>query len=81
MNGLDYPGHRAWAGYAFEEVCLAHIREICQALGIAGIQTSSSSWVSKDAQTDLVIDRMVNLSEVLPSPEIEPECSTYRRII
>jgi len=61
----------AWSGYAFEQVCQWHIRQIKDALGIAGILTSVSSWRSEKsdpgAQIDLVIDRSdgtINLCEI-----------------
>ena len=67
----DNAGHRAWSGYAFEQVCLAHINEIKKALGISGIHTDTSSWISsgaeKGAQIDLVIDRadrVINICEI-----------------
>lgn len=63
--------HRAWSGYAFEMLCLCHIRQIKKALGISGIQSLVSSWRSETseegAQIDLVIDRKdqtVNLCEM-----------------
>jgi len=71
MNAIDNPSQRAWAGYAFEQVCLAHIPQIKKALGISGVISHTSSWKStqseKGAQVDLVIDRrdqVVNLCEV-----------------
>ena len=71
INGLDSPEQRAWSGYAFEQVCLAHIREIKQALGISGVQTTTSSWIKTGAgpnvQIDLVIDRrdhVINICEM-----------------
>jgi len=67
----DNAGHRAWSGYAFEQVCFAHIREIKKALGISGVHADISSWASrsdgKGAQIDLVIDRadrVINLCEI-----------------
>lgn len=70
-NAIDHPSHRAWAGYAFEQVCLTHIPQIKKALGISGILSHTSSWRSTQsengAQVDLVIDRrdqVVNLCEV-----------------
>lgn len=58
---IDSPKHRAWSGYAFEQVCMSHIYQIKKALGISGIETHTSSWKStksqKGAQIDLVIDR------------------------
>ncbi|WP_317897814.1 ATP-binding protein [Aurantibacillus circumpalustris] len=68
---IDHPTQRAWSGYAFEQVCLAHILQIKQALGISGVETQVSSWktlLEKDgAQIDLVIDRrdgVINLCEM-----------------
>jgi len=55
------PAHSAWSGYAFELVCLLHLPQLRQGLGISGVLTESSSWRSKKAnpgvQIDLVIDR------------------------
>jgi len=52
-------------------VCLAHIPQIKKALGISGVQTVTSSWISrneqKGAQVDLVIDRrdqVINICEM-----------------
>lgn len=68
---IDHPRHRAWSGYAFEQVCLAHIAQINYALGISGVETTTSSWKSagksNGAQVDLVIDRrdnVINLCEM-----------------
>ena len=76
LKMIDSPKHRAWSGYAFEQVCLAHIPEIKKALGISGIETNTSSWrssQSKDgAQIDLVIDRrdgVINVCEMKFSME------------
>jgi uncharacterized protein len=70
LNGLDSPKQRAWAGYAFEQVCFAHLKEIKKALGISGVQTNISSWTGKThqngAQIDLIIERrdgVINLCE------------------
>ncbi|MBR5720081.1 MAG: AAA family ATPase [Bacteroidales bacterium] len=41
----------AWAGYAFEQVCLHHIGQIRHALGIPGILTNTCTW-SLTKQTD-----------------------------
>ena len=67
----DNAGHRAWSGISFERLCLAHAGQIIKALGISGIQTNVSSWVSRKnsggAQIDLVIDRadrVINLCEI-----------------
>ncbi|MBL7813504.1 MAG: ATP-binding protein [Saprospiraceae bacterium] len=61
LNGLDKPEIRSWSGYAFEQICLSHIKQIKRALGISGIQTQSSAWLGQyegeKAQIDLLIDR------------------------
>ena len=71
LNSLDNPEIRTWSGYAFEQVCLMHLDQIKQALGISGILTRSSAWIGetegKKAQIDLVIDRrdqVINLCEM-----------------
>lgn len=67
LNAHESPIYRTWSGYAFEMVCLHHIREIKQALGISGVQTSIASWHTTKAQIDLVIDRkdqVINLCEM-----------------
>ncbi|MDV0444695.1 hypothetical protein MmiAt1_02300 [Methanimicrococcus sp. At1] len=71
MNSIDSAQHRAWSGYAFEQVCLIHTRQIKNKLGISGVLTNISSWRSKNsqsgAQIDMVIDRkddVINLCEM-----------------
>lgn len=68
---IDSPKHRAWSGYAFEQVCLAHLPQIKKALGISGVETATSSWrdtgSANGAQIDLVIDRrdgIINVCEM-----------------
>ena len=70
-NAIDTPSQRAWAGYAFEQVCLAHVPQIKKALGISGIVSEATAWKSTQskngAQIDMVIDRrdqVVNLCEI-----------------
>ncbi len=42
------PARNAWEGLAFERVCFEHIRQIKQALGIAGVATHIYSWWVKE---------------------------------
>lgn len=70
-NTIDSPSHRAWSGYAFEQLCLYHIDEIKKALGIWGVNSEASSWrstkFSSKVQIDLLIDRrdgVINLCEI-----------------
>lgn len=62
----------SWRGYAFENVCFSHIDQIKGALGISGVNTSSSAWSKRGddepgAQIDLLIvrdDNIVNMCEI-----------------
>ena len=72
-NSLNSARYRAWSGYAFEILCLNHIKQIKQVLGISGIQTRACCWFSKEeegckgAQIDLIIDRAdqtINICEM-----------------
>ena len=70
-NLLEDGGRRAWSGYAFELLCLRHLPQIKQKLGISGISTDVFSWRSKasrpGAQVDLLISRrdgVINLCEM-----------------
>ena len=72
LKWADYigtPSHVAWAGYAFELVCLLHIRQIKRALGIENVLSDDYAWKSAEdarpgAQVDLVIDRRDDLVEL-----------------
>jgi hypothetical protein len=68
---IDNAKHRAWSGYAFEQVCMQHAKQIRHKLGISGVVTYSESWRSKKSdpatQIDLLIDRndgIINLCEM-----------------
>lgn len=71
LSAIDTPKYRAWSGYAYEQVCMYHLPQIKQALGISGVFTSISSWRSSTSDTgtqiDLIIDRrdqVINLCEI-----------------
>jgi hypothetical protein len=76
----ETPAYRAWAGYAFESVCLKHARELEVALGIENLVTEVGSWRfvptarstrREGAQVDLLFDRrdgVINLCELKFSP-------------
>lgn len=72
-NIIDSPSRRTWSGIAFEQVCLLHVPQIKQALGISGVQTEVSSWrfagdtFTSGAQIDMLItrrDKVINLCEM-----------------
>ena len=70
-TGISSQAKDAWAGLAFERVCLLHAEALKRALGISGVKTSVCSWhhradadYGKGAQIDLLIDRADNVINV-----------------
>lgn len=58
---------RSWSGFAFESVCLKHVAQIKNALGISAVSTKEYSYSFDEAQIDLVIERAdncINLCEI-----------------
>ncbi|WP_232214716.1 ATP-binding protein [Asinibacterium sp. OR53] len=64
---------KSWSGYAFESICLKHIKQIKEALGIPAVITQESAWRyvpgkgENGAQIDLLINRQdhcINLCEM-----------------
>lgn len=60
-SNMEEGRRNAWAGYAFEQVCILHVNQIRRALGISGIASDVCSWSyrgkEQSAQIDLIIDR------------------------
>ena len=76
-SGMSAGAKNAWQGYAFEQVCLHHVPQIREALGISVIANDVSSWYCRTdeqtAQIDLIIDRadgIINLCEMKYSNHI-----------
>lgn len=76
----------AWRGNAFETVCLEHIPQIKEALGISGVESTEYSWKSKKkkggAQIDLLIDRrdgVINLCEMKCTDNAYKVDADYRK--
>lgn len=74
-NQINMPKVNAWCGIAFERVCLQHVSQLKQALGISGILSEACSWACKEdsskgiygSQIDLMIvrkDQVINLCEI-----------------
>jgi AAA+ ATPase superfamily predicted ATPase len=68
---IDNAQHRAWSGFAFEQLCLYHLPFVKQKLGIQGVLTNVASWIgsfdNKKVQIDLLLDRndgIINLCEI-----------------
>ena len=71
QHATTLPAISVWRGFAFERLCLEHIRQIKDALGISGVLTKVYSWrhvpdeeYTQGAQIDLVIERADNLVNV-----------------
>ena len=62
------PSVISWMGFAFEDLCWIHIKQIKHALGIDGVITKESPWnIPPDSKIDLIInrdDRFVCLCEM-----------------
>lgn len=76
MTFVNSAAYASWSGLAFELVCLLHVNQIKGALGVAGVQSSQSSWrsskIDPGVQIDLLIDRrddVINLCEMKFSGE------------
>ena len=76
INFYRKPGYYAWAGNAFETVCLNSVEAIKKSLSIAGVESSVCSYQSRKegsaAQIDLLIvrkDSVINLCEIKYSSE------------
>lgn len=74
---IDPDSIRSWSGLAFERVCMQHIPQLKQAMGIAAVATTEYAWRSdpkkkrsKDedgVQIDLLIERgdgVINICEM-----------------
>lgn len=70
-SGISDKDKSAWAGIAFERVCLMHSIQLKNALQIGGVKTAICSWrheadgvYGKGAQIDLMIDRADNVINI-----------------
>ena len=71
MISMNSPLYHTWSGFAFERLCLSHLKQIKKKLGISGVQTRACSWRSlkgtQGTQIDLLIDRKdetINVCEI-----------------
>lgn len=76
ISKANSPAFRAWAGYAFEGICLKHVTQIEKALGIDTMANEVGTWRhvprrgapdDAGAQVDLLFDRpdgIINLCEI-----------------
>jgi hypothetical protein len=73
LNLSQSQTYKIWCGYAFENVCLKHIKSIQNALGIGGVYSRTATFYKSGSkkqpgvQIDLLIDRndqTINLVEL-----------------
>ena len=92
MSHMSSNAYKTWCGLAFEWLCHLHKKEIVKALGLSGIQTTTSYLYIKDdtgkmtAQIDMLIDRAdnaLNLCEIKFSNDVytltKTEADTIRK--
>jgi len=65
------PAQSAWRGYAFERLCLLHLRQMCVALGIGAVHVEAYAWSFRGDETypegvqiDLILERADNVINV-----------------
>jgi AAA+ ATPase superfamily predicted ATPase len=94
LKASQSQSYRTWRGYAFEQVCLAHLDQLRRALGIEAVIAPAASWrsatVTPGAQVDLLLDRadrVVTLCEMKFSesplaitPKLEQELRRKRSV-
>ena len=81
QNNQLTPSVTAWRGLAFEDVCMVHVQQIRQALGILGVQSEASPWhyVCGDKNMGAQIDMLINRSDrIVDICEMKFCVNTYR---
>ena len=53
LQKIGTPEYAAWSGYSFETVCMHHIEQIIDALGISGTIHSACSWSYRPSEAVL----------------------------
>lgn len=74
QHSANQPSVNTWRGLAFERICLQHVVQIKEAIGVGGVLTNVFAWrhapdedCPEGAQIDLLIeraDRVVNICEI-----------------
>ena len=86
---MNTPGYNTWHGLTFEIVCINHIKQMKNTLGISGVETSEYSWrscgSSPGTQIDLIIDRSDDVIDICEmkysSDEFEIDPSYEKNLI
>ena len=96
-HNYQSPAIESWQGLSFELLCLLHLAQVKQKLGISGIATAASSWryippkknekeerKEKGTQIDLLIDRgdrVINLCEMKFSVKLYYISENYEKTL
>lgn len=59
-HSLNKPVYNTWCGLSFERVCMLHVEQIKQALGISGIISGVYSWRSVNSKPGVQIDMLID---------------------
>jgi len=65
IDGVNSPQYYAWAGNAFELICIQHVSQIKDALGIKGVEVNSYGINHPEVQIDLLLDRKDNVVNII----------------
>ncbi|GHU61978.1 hypothetical protein FACS1894123_02190 [Bacteroidia bacterium] len=83
INIADSSAYKAWCGFSFEKLCMAHLPQIRRKLGISGVLSFTSSWRyfngDSGAQIDLLIDRKDNVINVCEMKYAQKEYQITKR--
>lgn len=88
-NSLGTPEQNTWYGLTFEKVCLCHVKQIIEGLGLDRIHHEYYAWRSRNAspavQIDLVIDRADGIATICEMKYSKDEYSIreseFRKIV
>ena len=91
QKNLNSQTLNVWRGFAFENVCFHHVKQIKKALEIGGVSSKQSPWVlhgnknKKSVQVDLILqrdDHIYNMCEIkYYNNEYTVDHEYYRRIL
>ncbi|NGX60522.1 MAG: hypothetical protein KR126chlam3_01698 [Chlamydiae bacterium] len=65
--------YEAWKGFAFERLCMKHLKNIKQQLGISAVITKTSKYRANHTEIDWLIDREDNCINLFEAKFVESE--------
>ncbi|NGX48030.1 MAG: hypothetical protein K1000chlam3_01417 [Chlamydiae bacterium] len=76
--------YETWKGLAFERLCMKHLKNIKQKLGVTSVITKTSKWNANHTEIDWLIDREDNCINLFEAKFVESEfviTKTYAEIL